>query len=70
MFLAGTHELTIDSKKRLSIPFVIRKKLDGERDGHSFYVVPGRRRGTLALYAEKYYERLRADLPADDSLSG
>ncbi|MBP7746584.1 MAG: hypothetical protein KA383_10655 [Phycisphaerae bacterium] len=69
MFLTGTHELTIDNKNRLSIPFVIRKKLDGERDGHSLYVVPGRRRGTLALYPEKYYERMRANLPADDSLS-
>lgn len=69
MFLAGTHELTIDTKNRLSIPFAIRRKLDPEKDGHAFYLVPGRRRGTLALYAEKYYERLRADQPHDDSLS-
>lgn len=69
MFLAGTYELTIDIKNRLSIPFAIRRKLNEERDGHAFYAVPGRRKGTLALYPEKYYERLRADLPADDSLS-
>ncbi len=69
MFLAGTHELTIDSKNRLSVPFAIRRKLSEDRDGHSFYVVPGRRRGTLALYAEKYYERLHADSPTDDSLT-
>lgn len=69
MFLAGTYELTIDNKNRLSIPFAIRRKLDDQRDGHSFYLLPGRRPGTLALYPEKYYERLRADLPADDSLS-
>lgn len=69
MFLAGTFELTIDSKNRLSIPFAIRRKLNEDRDGHSFYVIPGRRRGTLALYAEKYYERMRADIPADDALS-
>lgn len=69
MFLTGTYELTIDNKNRLSIPFAIRRKLDGERDGHAFYVVPGRRRATLALYPERYYEKLRADLPADDELS-
>lgn len=69
MFLAGTHELTIDSKNRMSVPFAIRRKLSEERDGHAFYVVPGRRKGTLALYAEKYYERLRAELPGDDALT-
>jgi MraZ protein len=69
MFLAGTYELTIDIKNRLSIPFAIRRKLSEETDGHAFYVVPGRRKGTLALYAEKYYERLRADQPPDDGLS-
>lgn len=69
MFLVGTHELTVDSKNRLSIPFAIRRKLNEERDGHSFYVVPGRRKGTLALYPEKYYERLLADSPDDESLS-
>ena len=69
MFFTGTYELTVDNKNRLSIPFAVRRKLSEERDGHAFYVVPGRRPGTLDLYAEKYYERLRADLPADDSLS-
>ena len=69
MFFTGTYELTIDSKNRLSIPFVLRRKLSEDRDGQSFYIVPGRRRGTLALYAEKYYERLRAHRPGDDSLS-
>lgn len=69
MFFTGTYELTIDNKNRLSIPFAVRRKLGEERDGHAFYVMPGRRPGTLALYAEKYYERLRADLPSDDSLS-
>lgn len=69
MFLAGTYELSIDNKNRLSIPYSIRRKLNEERDGHSFYVVPGRRQGTLALYAEKYYEQLRANLPPDDQLS-
>lgn len=69
MFLAGTFELTIDAKNRLSVPFAIRRKLSEERDGQSLYAVPGRRAGTLALYPEKYYERLRAGLPADEALS-
>jgi MraZ protein len=69
MFFTGTYELTIDAKNRLSIPFAVRRKLGEERDGQAFYIMPGRRPGTLALYAEKYYERLRADLPSDDSLS-
>jgi MraZ protein len=69
MFLTGTYELTIDNKNRLSVPFAIRRKLSDEHDGHSFYVVPGRRPQTLALYAERYYEKLRAALPPDDALS-
>ena len=69
MFLAGTFELSIDSKNRLSIPYAIRRKLNEERDGHSFYIVPGRRPNTLALYPEKYYEQVRAGRPGDDVLS-
>ena len=69
MFLSGTYELAIDNKNRLSIPFGIRRKLSEEHDGQAFYVVPGRRPGTLALYPEKYFERLRAVEPSDDNLS-
>ncbi len=69
MFLVGAFNLSIDPKNRLSIPFAIRRKLSEERDGHSFYVLPGRRPGTLALYAEKYYERIQEHQPADDRLS-
>lgn len=69
MFLAGTHELTIDAKNRLSVPFAIRRKLSEEFDGHALYVLPGRRSGTLALYPEKHFERLRRNDPADDRLS-
>jgi MraZ protein len=68
VFLAGTYELTIDAKNRLSIPFNIRRKLDERRDGQSFYVVPGQRQGTLALYPEVYFERLRPVL-REESLS-
>lgn len=69
MFLVGAYELVIDNKCRLSIPFAVRRKLSDDRDGQSFYAMPGRRHGTLSLYPEKYYERLRSGLPADDSLS-
>jgi len=69
MFLAGTYELTIDAKNRLSIPFAIRRKLHPEEHGQSFYLIPGRRSGTLALYPEKYYERLQENVPPDDALS-
>ena len=65
MFLVGTYELTIDAKNRLSIPFNIRRKLDGRRDGHAFYVLPGLRHGTLALFPEEYFERLRPVPPAE-----
>jgi len=65
VFLVGTYELVIDAKNRLSIPFSVRRKLDPERDGHSFYVSPAQRRGTLALYPEKYFERLRPALPEE-----
>ena len=61
MFLVGTYELTVDAKNRLSVPFNIRRKLEE----HSFYVLPGLRKGTLALYPEGYFERLRPVPPAE-----
>ncbi len=66
MFLVGTFDLVLDNKSRLSIPFAIRRKLG---ESQSFYALPGRRRGTIVLYPEKYYEEMRADRPADDDLS-
>ncbi|MFH1746307.1 MAG: hypothetical protein ABIG44_04610 [Planctomycetota bacterium] len=65
MFLVGTYELTIDAKNRLSIPYKIRRKMDDRRDGRSFYVLPGQRQGTLALYPEVYFEDLRPVPPAE-----
>ncbi|HEY1628531.1 MAG TPA: hypothetical protein VGF52_01660 [Tepidisphaeraceae bacterium] len=55
--LYGEHELTIDDKNRLLIPAEIRKSLDAERDGESFFLVIGRNRKPW-LYAEKYYQHL------------
>ncbi len=69
MFFVGTYELTIDSKNRLSIPHAIRSKINCDADGRSFYVVPGQRRGTLAIYPERYFERARAHIPRPEQLS-
>jgi MraZ protein len=55
--LYGEHELTIDEKNRLLIPAEIRKSLDPERDGKSFFLVIGKNRKPW-LYAEKYYQHL------------
>lgn len=70
MFFVGMYELTIDAKNRLSIPHAIRSKMNCDTDGRSFYVVPGQRRGTLAIYPERYFEQTRAAFPADEQLSG
>lgn len=58
--------MTIDAKSRLSVPFVVRDKMTREEDGKLFYVLPGRRRGTLMLFPDKYFERTRLnDYPAE-----
>lgn len=69
MFFVGNYELTVDSKNRLSIPNAIRSKQNTEQDGRGWYLVPGQRKGTLALYPERYFERTRADVPPDEQLS-
>ena len=65
MFFVGTFDGTIDAKNRLSIPYQIRRKLDERRDGHGFYVMPGPRRDTLALYPEAYFERQETALAGE-----
>lgn len=55
MLCIGTHELTLDEKKRLSIPAAIRNSMDPQRDGTGFYIVLGERAGTLALYPNRYF---------------
>ena len=57
MIFTSTYELTVDPKNRLSIPAGIRSMMDPERDGTGLYLVPGGRRGTLALYTDRYFER-------------
>lgn len=69
MFFVGAYDLTIDGKSRLSIPYAIRSKMNCDVDGRSYYVVPGRRKGTLAIFPEKHYERVRGFVPPDERLS-
>ena len=69
MFFVGTYELTIDAKNRLSIPHAIRSKMNCDADGRSFYIVPGQRRGTLAIYPERYFEQTRAQIPTPEQIS-
>jgi MraZ protein len=57
MLYTGKYELTIDDKKRLSIPAAIRSNMDAEADGTGFYLVLGDRPGTLALFANRYFKR-------------
>ena len=69
MFFVGTYELTIDAKNRLSIPHAVRTKMNCDADGRAFYVVPGQRRGTLAIYPERYFEQTRTEIPSPEQLS-
>ncbi len=69
MFIVGTYELTIDGKNRLSIPLAVRDRMDSHTDGKGFCVMPGRVAGTLAIYQDRYFERLsqKLQLPEDAS---
>ena len=69
MFFVGTYELAVDGKGRVSIPQAIRTRMNYETDGRSFYVVPGQRKGTLTLYPDLHFERLRKEEPAAELLS-
>jgi len=67
MFFVGTYDLTVDGKNRCSIPHPVRSKINCDSDGRAFYVLPGQRPGTLAIYPERYFEaqRRRALRPED-----
>lgn len=58
MIFTGHYEHTIDSKNRLAIPRKYRSRLDPERDGTSFVIVPGRPPTCLWLYTEREFEKL------------
>lgn len=69
MFVVGLFELTIDAKNRLSIPLAVREKMNPQAEGRGFYLTPGRRSGTIAVYPERPYEALRQQAPLSDDLS-
>ena len=65
MIFAGHHEHSIDAKHRLAIPAKFRSRLDPDRDGTGFYIVPGQPSTTLWLYTERHFERLSARPSSD-----
>jgi MraZ protein len=52
----GKHELTIDAKNRLLIPFGIREQLEQDL-AQKFYVFLGKNPRTLELYPREYVQR-------------
>ena len=69
MPLFGTHELTIDSKNRLSIPVAVFREIRRDREAAKFYLLPGRRLKTLALLPEDVYVKECDVVHEDDVLS-
>lgn len=74
MIFIGYHEHAIDAKNRLAIPAKFRSRLDPEKDGKGFVIVPGQPGDRLWLYTVRHFERLaeRADsalIPDEDQLS-
>jgi len=73
MIFTGFSEHGIDAKNRLAIPAKFRSRLDPDRDGEAFVIVPGQPPDTLWLYPERHFERLadRAEsslIPEDSQL--
>ena len=71
--LYGEYDLTIDEKNRLLIPSEVRRALDPERDGTTFYLTVGENRRPW-LYPERQYEELVSRLesglaPGEDRLA-
>jgi MraZ protein len=69
MFFVGTFEISLDNKNRLSVPFSVREATDREQDGEHYYVLPGFRRGTLALYPDRYFRRKRGHVVDPEAVS-
>jgi MraZ protein len=65
MLYTGANELTIDDKKRLSIPAAIRNAMDPAVDGTRFFVTLGDWPGTLSLYGNVYFRRYARRLARD-----
>ena len=70
MFFVGSYPLTVDAKSRVSVPFQVRDRMmGGEQEGRAFYVLPGRRAGTLMLFPNRYFEQSRPSRFATDRMS-
>lgn len=67
MVLSGTFEIKKDEKHRLSIPFVLRKKL-GDL-GQDFAIMPGDVDGTLSLYPDRVFDKLYGGFPGLNGMS-
>ena len=74
MVFTDAYERTIDAKKRIQIPAEYRGVLARESGDEAFYMCPGERRNTLALYPESTFrqraEQLRTEeISSDDALA-
>ena len=65
-FFFGEHELTIDVKNRLLIPSQIRKSLNAELDGTSFFVTLN---GTIPWFYPRGYFKELMDIQVGPNLS-
>jgi MraZ protein len=54
--LTGHYDLTIDEKNRLLVPVEVRRSLDPETDGQSFYLVKGLN-GSLWFWCQRVFEQ-------------
>jgi MraZ protein len=58
MVFTGYFEHSIDEKNRLAIPAKIRSRLEAEKEGRCYVIVPGRPDNTLWIYTERQFERI------------
>lgn len=70
----GAYAHTIDAKNRLSIPAIFRSGMDPERDGDQFFILPGKRLGTLSFFGNRRFAALFenrpwGDYPLEDELT-
>lgn len=67
--MSGRFDCSIDTKGRLSVPLAVRRMQNSDA-GRAYYVVPGRKAGTLAIYPDRYYEsEVRPTIPRGRELS-
>ena len=61
----GTHEIKADAKNRISVPSEVRRAIDKDRDGESFFFTVGIN-GKAWLYCEKEYLEMAEQQDSDD----